>query len=319
MDEVQNPTPESGGQKNGEKAANRSASDPHQVRVNSALDLDKVLLPKKGPAPETLMRVNAGAVLEASAPAPQAPRGPATPEALQTLAEGIRKEVRAQKNAAPAGTFSPVGAPPPAPSRAPDQEPGVSAVRTYKGDIEETVRDQNVSMVSIAAAQAKRVQARGVPEAPDSSWRTYAMYGVGGALLVAALGLIAFVAARGSAPPSSTPAAVTAPLIYVDATAAVAFLPNQSATDALNILEAQRESVKLSLGLIERLDVVPSASTSLSGAEGEYPAAAFLGIVAPHVPAALLRALSDTYLLGVHSFDGNQPLLIFKTASYEQT
>lgn len=293
------------------------------------MDLDKILLPKKGPAPETLMRVNAGAVLEASTPAPQVPRAPASPEAIQSLAQDIRREMNAPGNMPqnpPSGAPHPPlmtsmpAVPPAEPAAPPHEGAPVSAVRTYKSDIEEVVRDQNVSLVSIAAAQAKRGEQRGIAqEEAGTSWQKYAMYGGGAVLTLAALGLIAFVATRGSAPAQSAPTPTTAPLVYVDSTEQLTIAPNETGSELLTVLEKAREDVKLSLGLVARLYITQNASSSVSGVAGEYPAPALLGLIAPHAPQSLLRSLAQNYILGVHSFDGNQPFLIFKTSSYEQS
>ena len=284
-----------------------------KVGVGADVDLDKILLPKKGPHPDTTARVNAGAVLEASMPLSAAPKAPASPEALRSLRQDIRSELK--ETAAPAAPAvelprtPQLQAPEPKPADAP-----VAAVRTYKGDIEETVREKNVSLVSIAAAQARR----GTPVAPKSEGRSYAMVGVGLVLIVLSLGVLAYLFIPREAATPDAPEAMP-PLIHVDATMRVEVRPNQDRLALMDELVTDRENVKLSLGLVARLYVVQSATSSVSGIEGEYPASAFLGLLAPHAPSALLRSLFDRFLLGVHSFDGNQPFLIFKTASYQQT
>ena len=282
------------------------------------VDLDKVLLPKKGPAPETLTRVNAGAVLEASIPMPAAPRAPVTSEELQSLRQDIRRDI-GKPPKAPGAQIKPETA-----TAAPEKPPAaqaegsVASVRTYKRDIEDTVREKNVSLVSIAAAQARREERRPEEATPKAAVKRYTMVGGGIVLIVLALAALAYVLLP-QAPAQPKVEEATPPLIHVDMTERITVGADDDRLTLLQKLEAARKRTSIALGLVERLYVVESASSSVSGAEREFPASAFIGLLAPNAPPALPRSLSDRFLLGIHSFDGNQPFLIFKTTSFEQT
>jgi hypothetical protein len=70
------------------------------------------------------------------------------------------------------------------------------------------------------------------------------------------------------------------------------------------------------MGLMARL-YLAIASTTSNALPPPAAAGTFLGTVAPNIPGELLRALSGEYLLGVHSFDGNQAFVILGVEGYE--
>jgi hypothetical protein len=86
----------------------------------------------------------------------------------------------------------------------------------------------------------------------------------------------------------------------------------------MSALESQRKSVSVSLGLISRIQLALPPATE-SKILIPLTTQQLLPLLAPNAPDLLVRSVSPTmYLLGVHSYEGNQPLLILKTESYEQ-
>ncbi|MDE2213088.1 MAG: hypothetical protein KGJ34_00955 [Patescibacteria group bacterium] len=245
-----------------------------------SLDLEKILLPKKDPSKLSAQRVNAAEVLEAaSAPLPKAP------------------------------------APEPLPVK-PALE--IPAIETYKSDIEETVRGKNISLVEIAAAQARRGGSLGPAEEEvpqGTSRKRLLQIGVGGLLLLGAVVAIAAALSRGSAlPPAQSP---SAPYIYVDGTQTVPVPEGSTRSEIMTELEADRQNTNIALGLISRLYLVAPATTTNAGAV-PLSTSDFFSLMAPNADPSLVRSLDPTFLLGVHSFDGNQAFLIFTTNSYDQ-
>lgn len=247
------------------------------------IDISKILLPKKEVSPDSAQRVNAGALLEqeqaAAAPTPQAtPSVPAAPAAEQSA---------------------------------------IKQLETYQGDIESVVEKKNVSVVSIAAAEADR-RAKEIKQSPVAATAPLGskllMAGLGVVLLLAAAGVLSFVYLR---PSSTVPTTATtaAPYIYVDAAESVTLSPSDTPQEAMQTLETAKESVSLSLGLIE--EMVPVEATSTGQAPTILTAADFLSTLTPYVPDELLRTLDPVYLLGVHSYDENQAFLIFHVDSYD--
>lgn len=192
----------------------------------------------------------------------------------------------------------------------------VQPLVTYQSDMQKYIQQNNVSNVTIAAAEAER---RGknpdVGETPGqtgSFWFRLGMIFLGSLLLGGAVGLVGYVIYRSQA----LPAAVNpqAPIIAIDEVRTVPIATTDSRTGALNKLTQAKDAVALSLGLVAQLQPVLATST----AQTPMDARTLLPILTPGMPQTLSRTLLPTFLLGVHAFDRNQPFLILKTDSYEQ-
>jgi hypothetical protein len=210
------------------------------------------------------------------------------------------------------GTFASPPAPVPKVER-----PEVSALQTYKGDVEKSVEDRGVSVVSVAAAEAERRGRRGQsPEATKEARRVFGMNAamvLGGMALIALAGaVIAFILLRPTT--VATPQTPIAPFMSVDDVALVAADSSSRGALVTNIAEAARR-VRLPLGLIEWLYVAPTGANGAVMPETSIQD--LLGTLAPNLPSDLARTLQPTYLLGVHSFDQNQAFLLLQVDSYE--
>ena len=198
------------------------------------------------------------------------------------------------------------------------ERPEVSPLQTYKGDVEKSIEDRGVSVVSVAAAEAARRGKLGATsEAKKEAQKKFNMsllMVLGGvALIVAALGVATAIFLR---PTTATgPRFPVPPSISADETALV--LADTSSRDTLmTAIAGAVQSTKLSLGLIEWLYIgLQRPGSPLT----QLPAQDLIGTIAPNVPPELLRTLQPTYLLGVHSFDQNQAFLILQTDSYATT
>jgi hypothetical protein len=281
----------------------RPDATPDKDAAKSPLDLSKILLPKKetpGQTPASAQRINAGILLEQEQGATLLPQTPAT-EVPPAAADASISEPTQKK-----------------------EEPVVQPIETYQRDIEDLVKDKNVSVLSIAAAEAERrgsVQPSVTQEGTSASHRSLlknsALYGLGFLLLVGASGMLAYILVRPTA--VSTPQAVpAAPFIAVDDTKDITILPSTTRGNLMSSLTAAKQATSLSLGLISRL-LVNVASTTPSGPVLlPIDAQSFFTLIAPNMPQGLLLTLRPTYLLGVHVYNDNQPLLILSVDSYEQ-
>jgi hypothetical protein len=84
-----------------------------------------------------------------------------------------------------------------------------------------------------------------------------------------------------------------------------------SRTEIMNALQAAKKDTNISLGLIEWLYLTNQEQTAQLGITE------LLGIIAPQTPGEIMRVLTETYFLGLHSFDENQPFLLLQVDSYE--
>lgn len=271
--------------------------------MDPEIDISKILLPKKDPPPSSI-RINAGVLLEQETTVKQAGFGYAD------LPAGKSAEVAS----------SSLGKPPtPAvlPSVAEKPKEGVKQLQTYRGDIEAVVKGENVSVVTIAAAeaQARSAKAAGTGQAnPFAAKESASGEGktiafkiamvVGGVMLLSiAGGVLYYIFSQPTtAPVAEQPAA---PFIFVDHTTTITVPTPLARRTLIASLQSARDGVRLSLGLIERL--VPE----------NLDAQTLLVTLAPQIPQDFLRIVDPkNYLLGVHSYDENQPLLILSVDSY---
>ncbi len=241
------------------------------------------------------------------------------PDSAQRASAGV---LLAQEQAAAIEGLKPAAAPTPAPAptkkaEPKKEEPEVKPIQTYKSDVESLVQEKNVSVVSIATAEAEKREKSplaAVDATTEEHWILKRVtLAIGGVLLIAvAAGALAYVFTRPTTVPV-TPLSTDAPFITVDDTVQIGIDPTANPAAIMNTLNAARVGVTLSLGLVERLYITQGSDS----AAVELPAQKFLVALAPKAPQALVRTLSGQYLLGVHSFDENQAFLIFHADAYE--
>ena len=240
------------------------------------------------PSLDSAQRINAGVLFEQ--------------ERTATLSEPEKPEV-------------PIAAP-----QAPKPEqPLVRPLQTYQGDIESLVGEKQVSVVSIAAAEAQR---RGLqPLDPQETaqtgrlWMRKALIILAGVLFFAlASGIGFYIYTRLQPVPLSQQ--VLAPFIAVDDARTVVLQPADARKETMTAMVAAKGDVKLSLGLIARLQIARPGPAG-DGALVEVSAPEFLQVLTPEVPLQLVRTLEPQMLLGVHSYDENQAFMILAADSYE--
>lgn len=258
--------------------------------ASAHVDLDKIILPKKPgtPSVDSAQRINAGVLFEQ--------------ERTATLPEPEK----------PATPVVPAQAPKP-------EQPLVRPLQTYQGDIESLVGEKQVSVVSIAAAEAERRGAlpldQAAPAQEGRPWIKKTLLVAGGLLLLTATGGVGFYIYSAMQPvPLSE--RMQAPFILVDETQTIVIQPGDQRQKIIEALVAAKHGTALSLGLVARIQ--PAKPGPLNdGSLVEVTATEFLQALVPEIPAQLVRTLEPQMLLGLHSFDENQALMILKADSYE--
>ncbi|MDZ4225907.1 MAG: hypothetical protein U1C66_00250, partial [Patescibacteria group bacterium] len=110
-----------------------------------------------------------------------------------------------------------------------------------------------------------------------------------------------------------------APFIQVDSTTPVALPPGGLLrTTLMEALEGARQSNTLSLGLMGQLTLFETTQTEEGIVYTPLELSSWLPVLAPNVPQELLRTLTGTHVLGVHTYDGTQAFLILEVDSYER-
>ena len=256
------------------------------------VDLDKIILPKKPGTPslDSAQRINAGVLFEQ--------------ERTATLPEP-------QKPAAPA----------PQPQKPKAEETLVKPLQTYQSDIESLVGEKQVSVVSIAAAEAERrgLKPLGSGEAPlnheGRPWIKKTLIVAASLLLLSGAGGIGFyIYARLQPVPLSQQ--MPAPFISVDDTQTIVLQSGDKRQQTMNALIEAKSGVSLSLGLMARIQITKPGPLG-DGTLLEVSAPEFLQTFAPQIPLSLVRTLEPQMLVGVHSYDENQAFMILKADSYE--
>ncbi len=207
----------------------------------------------------------------------------------------------------------------PAPKK--EEDSGVSPLQTYRGDVEQVVQEgKGVSVVSIAAAEAER---RGkmplinkTPEEIKASLKSWSMIVAGVVLVLAAAGALAVVFLRQTTT-LLTSEKPHAPFIFVDEAAPVMIPIGQGEKgNSMANLQTARRSIKLQIGLIEWLYLTKQPEQD-GAAPVQVGITELLQTIAPQIPPELMRTLEPAYLVGIHSFEENQPFLLLLVDSYE--
>ena len=202
----------------------------------------------------------------------------------------------------------------------------LSPVRTYKGDVSETVRRQKESVASIVSAEETRRGEGGtngsiLPVAESLflgfHTRTGAFFAATGILtaLVGA-GIFLFFFFRSPPAPEISPAAEALifvnkerkiPIVILDRKILEGHMRSAIATEGL----ALNDMVAITF-VRERFD-----ADSKKMSEDVVPIGELLTALTDTMPPGFARALGKEYLYGIHSFGENYPFLIAKVDSYE--
>jgi hypothetical protein len=266
------------------------------------IDLDSILLPEKElHTPGQAQRVGAGVLLAQEQQATLKPI-----DSASTIPPAPKPPLTTQTEVKDASSIEPL--------------------ETFQSDIQKVVSGQNVSVVSIAAAEARRREEKSTqPENPEkkseeqrSRLGSPVAYIAGGILLIA---VAASVTAYVLLSPTSIPVkvATSVPFITIDDSKAVLIQPGDSPADIMNDLVSTAKSEQLAVGLIAGFTPMEASTTDAEAPAVPLSAQQFISALAPDVPNTLLRTLEPNFLLGVHSFNNtNQPFLILSVDSYEQ-
>ena len=195
----------------------------------------------------------------------------------------------------------------------------VVAMHTLRDDLKQVIHDDKISYVRAAALeQEKRKGDIEEPApAPQSNRLRGILFSVGllSLLGLAALGGVYFVVEQQAAP---LPQQQNDSLVFAEQSNVLP-LDNTDPRTLKSVLAQVRSSSHASLGSVTR--IVPTiAGTSADGTATTRPATLteFLASISAHPPTDLLRALADTFFLGIHTVDKNAPIFVIPVTSYDR-
>lgn len=193
------------------------------------------------------------------------------------------------------------------PAHAGHVEPELPRLRTFADDLSVEIKKKGTTVASIVQAERERAAreiALDQDEAPKpSKWKNPLLLTV--ALALIALGIVGVIGAYVySTIVETVDPKITPSIIFPNKVTEETQPTYQTLADTLAL---ERAEVNLSLGEIERIDVTLANATTT---DREILRA--LG-----APEALIRE-AETVMLGIHSFNRNQPFIIIEITQYDR-
>ncbi len=181
----------------------------------------------------------------------------------------------------------------------PEIPPKINPVRTFKADLEQTIKSGNISLSDVALAEEKRRRSLNLGEmiAPAKNWSWKTGVGVGVIILLSLLILIKVANLLGKSP-AKEEVTINQPAPLINADYSKKINPQDIKVE---VLQGNPESGKLKyLYFVENNEIVKSAQ--------------FFNFLETSAPGSFLRNLNDEFMLGTYQ---NKGFLILKTNSYE--
>lgn len=199
------------------------------------------------------------------------------------------------------------------PDKKPQQQP---IIRTFKGDVEETIQANHLSSINIAVAENKKMleRAQFAEEEQKTKKKNYTILIV--SLLLVFGGISAFVIPyllvnkqneEEIVEVSSSPEIIVPDLqekINLD-DLAIGRLPFT--------LSERIDQSNTKLGDIKSFHLTEGRNQEEKAVESKK----FISLLGMKIPSEIERTLRSEYMFGMHNFNGNQRFLILKVGSYE--
>jgi hypothetical protein len=193
-------------------------------------------------------------------------------------------------------------------------EEDLPKIKTFKADVAEAVKNENLTMVKAAIAESRKREKTNALDKESSPTSKKNLFLIGGSILLVVIGLAVFGFFYFSKkPPQQTagPTVIKPDIIFADSTKKV----NLTTLDQKSIFTiiGNEESVQIPLGSIERLSFFTGTldNPTILGSQD------FINKLQTRIPPTLLRAFDTDFFFGLFSFDVNQPVLIFTTQDYQ--
>lgn len=197
-------------------------------------------------------------------------------------------------------------------------DPAVKPIKTFELDAAQFLKDKNTTVSDIALAEHKRrlrevkkPATQPVEQRKSKMVLVLSLFSL--FFVIASIAIIYFVISIQKDRPVLVNTESVLSLIPIEAEKEIDF----SIIDRdkiKNILASERENASLTLGKILGFyftEPTPKGKSLIKTTR-------FFEIAKFNPPAGLIRSFSKEFLLGIHSFNGNQPFLILKTNSFQQ-
>ena len=195
-----------------------------------------------------------------------------------------------------------------------------SIVRTFKSDAEEAIKTERMSSVSIVLAEEKRRQkyqtALPSDDAPKS--KKILLFIISLLFVFAGIGAFNFnyIKEKVNVAPPTKKALRPTPLLTADSNSELN-LSDFGKKDAGNFLSKFINTADIESNSIQNIYIAKTVLEKEKETKKLVETKEFLPLISSKIPDILFRSLSPEYMLGIHSWNGNQPFIILKTESYE--
>lgn len=201
-------------------------------------------------------------------------------------------------------------------------EPKIKRVRTYQGDVANTLKNEQTSAVQMVLAEHKRREKRKKDKSPATKKNlTFIILSI---LLVVtgviALSAVAFyIIKKVRVPAIQTPIEIVSPIF--SETKKEIDVTDFSKTNLVETIQDEILNINIRLDFIEylyftenisRIDGQPDVKVLITPQR-------FFEIINTKMQDSLLRSFGSSFMFGVYSFNGNQPFIILDTKFFEST
>lgn len=193
------------------------------------------------------------------------------------------------------------------------ESPKIKAIRTYQSDVAENVKGQKTSLVRMVIAESERKKKLAEIESPTSKLNLF-LIAASVILLLGGTLTAVYVFNRSREAKTTALTGVAPALIFAekDKHLSVTGLKTERLAAAVG------EEVATANNKLDTIENI-SFSETVSGVETPLTTERFFFFLDSRMPPALIRSLDKSFMLGFHTFNGNQPFLILRTTFYENT
>ncbi|MDQ5949371.1 MAG: hypothetical protein QG589_497 [Patescibacteria group bacterium] len=198
----------------------------------------------------------------------------------------------------------------------PEQKVRLKSLRTYEGDVAEAISETGASISTIAVAEQKRKIEEPettipIGESPDSGIKNKIFGFVGITLLTLSLLIIGGVYYTISEQNKKVDVSKQTTLITFSQQIEV---PVDNLTHE-SFAQAIREKTKNFAQPVNSILYLSLTKNSTS----TPPIGEIISLIDPQTPGILARSLDSKYMIGIYSFNTNEPFIILTTKNYPQT
>lgn len=185
----------------------------------------------------------------------------------------------------------------------------IKSLRTYQGDVEEALGKTKSSAATIMIAEQKRKEKS--PEIFDRPKnlevrnKTFIVTGISLLLLgLIVVGSVYYVRSNEKTALNNQTESLVAYSVEQEIP-----LTSLNREKLIDKILSEKQAFKLPPNSVLYLNTVDDTSTTV-------PVSSVLSLIAPKIPSSLARAFEGKYMLGVYSFDTNEPFIILTTNDF---